>query len=97
MLKRSTLALAGFALLAAVTGFAPATQPATQPATKAYPLDTCIVSDEKLGSMGKPIALVHEGQEVKFCCKGCVGEFKEDPTKYLKKLSKRAPATQPSH
>lgn len=96
MFKRSTLALATLALLAAVAGFAPATQPATQPTAKAYPLDTCIVSDEKLGSMGKPIVLVHEGQEVKLCCKGCVGEFKESPAKYLKKLDKPAPTTGPS-
>ena len=53
---------------------------------KPYPLDVCIVADEKLGSMGDAIVRVHESQEVKFCCKDCVGEFEADPEKYLAKL-----------
>lgn len=53
---------------------------------KPYPLDTCIVSDQKLGSMGEPIEYVHEGQIVKFCCAGCVDVFKAEPEKYLKKI-----------
>ncbi len=32
-----------------------------------YTLTTCIVSDNKLGSMGDPITKVHDGQEIKFC------------------------------
>lgn len=54
--------------------------------TKAYPLNTCIVTDNELGSMGDPVTLVHEGQEIKFCCKPCVKKFKADPQKYLSKL-----------
>lgn len=53
---------------------------------KAYPLDKCLVSDEKLGGMGKPYVIVYEGQEIKLCCKGCEKDFKKDPTKYMKKL-----------
>lgn len=53
---------------------------------KAYPLKTCIVSDEKLGSMGDPIVEVYNGQEIKFCCKSCVADFKKEPQKYLSKL-----------
>jgi hypothetical protein len=55
---------------------------------KAYPLNTCIVSDEKLGSMGDPYVFTHEGQEVKLCCKSCQKDFKKEPAKYLKKLEK---------
>jgi YHS domain-containing protein len=55
-------------------------------APKPYPLDTCIVSGVKLGSMGDPIGLVYEGQEVKFCCAGCIPQFKSDPEKYMEKL-----------
>jgi len=51
-----------------------------------YPLEVCIVSGEELGSMGEPTALVHEGQEVKFCCDSCEPKFKGDPQKYLSKL-----------
>jgi hypothetical protein len=55
---------------------------------KAYPLDTCIVSDEKLGSMGEAYVFTHEGQEIKLCCKSCQKDFKKEPSKYLKKLDK---------
>jgi len=55
-----------------------------------YKTEICIVSDEPLGSMGKPIMYKHsvDGKEVtvKFCCGGCVDEFKEDPAKFLAKL-----------
>lgn len=56
--------------------------------TKPYPLDVCLVSGEKLGSMGEPTVLVHEGQEIKFCCDSCEPKFKKDPEKYLPKLEK---------
>ena len=55
-------------------------------APKPYPLDKCIVSDEKLDSMGKPFVFTYEGQEIKLCCKSCQKDFKKDPAKYLKKL-----------
>ncbi len=53
---------------------------------KPYPLDKCIVTDEKLGEMGKPFVFTHEGQEIKLCCKSCQKDFKKAPAKYLKKL-----------
>lgn len=53
---------------------------------KPYILDVCLVSGEKLGSMGEPTSLVHEGQEIKFCCDSCEPKFKKDPAKYLSKL-----------
>ena len=55
---------------------------------KPYPLDKCIVSDEKLGGdMGKPFVFTYEGQEIKLCCKSCQKDFKKDPAKYIKKLA----------
>jgi YHS domain-containing protein len=54
-----------------------------------YPLDTCVVSGEKLGSMGEPFVITHEGTEVRFCCDSCVPKFKKDPAKYLAKLKKQ--------
>ncbi len=57
-------------------------------ADKRYPLDTCIVSGNKLGSMGKVIVKSHEGQEIKFCCKPCVKKFDANPARYLAKLKK---------
>ena len=55
---------------------------------KPYPLEVCIVSGEKLGSMGEPPKIEHDGQEIKFCCKDCIGTFKDDPDKYMTALSK---------
>lgn len=43
-----------------------------------YPLDTCIITGEKLGEMGEPVVRVYDGREVKFCCNGCVGTFESD-------------------
>jgi len=53
---------------------------------KPYPSSDCIVTDNKLGSMGDPITKVYQGQEVKFCCKACVPKFDKDPAKYMAKL-----------
>ena len=53
---------------------------------KPYPLKTCIVTDEKLGEMGDAYVFVHEGREIKLCCKSCLKDFKKDPAKYIKKL-----------
>lgn len=54
--------------------------------TKSYTKDVCIVTDNKLGSMGRVITKTYEGQEVKFCCKPCVSKFEKNPAKYLSKL-----------
>lgn len=56
------------------------------PAVRPYTLDTCVVMDSKLGSMGDPIVRVYNGQEVKFCCEPCVDEFESDPEFYLEKM-----------
>jgi len=68
---------------------------ATADTTSNYPLDTCVVSGEKLGEMGKPIDYIHkeEGKPdrlVRFCCKMCIGKFKKDPAKYLKLIDEAA-------
>lgn len=59
---------------------------ATTGEVKRYTRNTCIVSDNKLGSMGTPITKVYADQEVKFCCKPCIAKFEKDPQKYLAKL-----------
>lgn len=86
---------ASFAILASIVALALAgcqeapSKPGSAGSAKAYPLDVCIVSGEKLGSMGDPIVIVHEGQEVKFCCKGCKPDFEKEPAKFLSKLSSK--------
>ncbi len=79
---KTTLIL--FTALTATFSFAADTTP------KPYPLTTCIISGEKLGSMGKPPVLVVDGQEVQFCCKSCINDFNKDPQKYLKEIAAKA-------
>jgi len=55
-----------------------------------YPLETCLVSGEKLGEMGKPYVFVTEGTEIKLCCPQCKAKFDKDPAKYLAKLAEAA-------
>jgi hypothetical protein len=52
---------------------------------KPYPLNKCIVTDEAF-EHGKPVVFVHEGQEIKLCCKDCKPDFDKEPAKYLSKL-----------
>ncbi len=54
--------------------------------TKSYPLKTCIVTDNDLGSMGDEQRIVYQGQEIKFCCKPCEAKFLKNPEKYLQKI-----------
>lgn len=54
---------------------------------ESYPIDTCVVGGGKLGSMGEPVEIVAGTQLVRFCCAGCLPEFKAAPQKHLSKLS----------
>jgi hypothetical protein len=58
----------------------------------AYPVETCVVSGEKLGGMGEPVDYVVGNRLVRFCCGGCTGAFFKDPAKYLAKLDGAKPA-----
>ena len=49
-----------------------------------YPLDTCIMSGEKLGD--KSIDAVIDNRLVRFCCADCVASFKKDIPGNFKKL-----------
>jgi len=64
------------------------------PASAAYPLDYCIVSGEKLGSMGEPVVKNYDGREVKFCCPSCVSTFEKSRAKWDKKLDQAIVAAQ---
>ena len=63
-----------------------ATGAALDPNVTPYPLETCLVADKKLGSMGKPHVFIHEDRQIKYCCVGCDDEFKANTAKYLKKF-----------
>jgi hypothetical protein len=73
----------------AITAFTLAscqTTGSTAGGVRPYTKDVCIVSANKLGSMGDPVTLNHERQEVKFCCQPCVAKFEANPQKYLSQL-----------
>ncbi|MCS6970041.1 MAG: hypothetical protein NZ552_03365 [Planctomycetes bacterium] len=52
-----------------------------------YPLTTCLVSGQELGSMGPPLTVVREGQEIQLCCRGCVRALDRDLPRYLQTLA----------
>lgn len=47
----------------------------------------CPVTNAKLGSMGKPVAVNADGKTVYLCCAGCEPTIQNDPQKYLARLS----------
>jgi hypothetical protein len=63
-----------------------------------YPLDTCIISGDKLNSMGDGVTVIRDGREIKFCCTGCVKDFDKNPAKYVAKLveAEKAKAAAPA-
>jgi hypothetical protein len=50
---------------------------------------TCPVTDQPLGSMGKPVKVVVKSQTVFLCCAACKKKLLADPDKYLKKLAEK--------
>jgi hypothetical protein len=77
------LALAACSKEAAVSSAPPAEKDSS---AKPYPLTTCVVSGEKLGGMGDPFIFMHEGTEVRLCCKSCKEDFDAEPAKFMAKL-----------
>ena len=59
-----------------------------------YPLDYCVVSKQKLDSMGGPVEGKIQGRTVFFCCPKCIETAKKDPAKYLKVLDDAKAAKQ---
>lgn len=85
---KSSLRLLSLPLILVASAFAADTQPAP---AKPYPLTTCVVSDDKLGEMGKPVEYTykqagHPDRTIFLCCKDCIADFTKEPAKYLAKL-----------
>ena len=78
--------LTAFVLLAGAVSFGCKTQETSHASVKPYPLDKCVVSNEPF-EHGQPYTFVHEGQEVKLCCKDCLADFNKDPQKYMAKIN----------
>jgi len=69
----------------------PTTAPAdqTKEMSDPYLLDVCVVSGEKLGSMGKPIVKMYDGRQIRFCGNGCIKKFEDDSAAYWKKVNEQ--------
>jgi hypothetical protein len=55
-----------------------------------YPLKTCLVAGDPLGA-NDYVSYTHKeagkpDREVRFCCDGCIDDFKKEPAKFLAKL-----------
>jgi YHS domain-containing protein len=51
-----------------------------------YPLQTCVVTEMRLGAMGEPYPYLYRNHLVLFCCEGCIPAFRKDPAAYLAKI-----------
>jgi YHS domain-containing protein len=76
-------------LMLAITFFVTGYVLAEGDAAKSKPQTTCPVMG---GKINKEIYTDYEGKRVYFCCKGCIGEFKKDPAKHIKKLEEEGVA-----
>lgn len=73
-------------------GLSAAEADGAKPAAKPYTLPGCAVTGEKLGDMGEPVVKDYNGQQIKFCCKGCVKKFEKDVDQNLAKVLKQIAA-----
>ena len=76
-------------LMLAITFFVTGYVLAEGDAAKSKPQTICPVMG---GKINKEIYADYEGKRVYFCCKGCIGEFKKDPAKHIKKLEEEGVA-----
>lgn len=65
------------ALVLGIAGCGSGPTAASKPSAQAdgYPLDFCVVTGNKLGSMGEPFVVKYQGKTVKFCCSSCLKDF----------------------
>lgn len=49
-----------------------------------YPLQTCLISGEKLGAHGDPIKVTHAEMDIWLCCKSYIDDINKDPARYVK-------------
>lgn len=57
---------------------------------KPYPMDTCVISGEKLGSMGDAVVFTEGDQEIAICCASCKKDFNKDKKANLAKIDAAA-------
>lgn len=60
-----------------------------------YPLKTCPVSGQQLGSMGDPAEMVLAGRLVRLCCPPCAEEVRKNPSRVLSQINAARHAVSP--
>lgn len=55
-----------------------------------YPLDTCVITGKKLGSMGDPVQLLFDGTLVQLCCSGCTKRATANAAAMVQKVREAA-------
>jgi len=73
-----------------VVGAASESTAQVKPVPEDYPLEVCVVSGEKLGSMGNPVAIEVRGRTVMLCCAHCESVVRAAPEKYLSQFASAA-------
>ena len=97
-MPRRLLPLAALLLCSAsALAAAPTAQGPETPSPRPYPLNTCPVSGEELGTMGEPIVKIYDAREVRFCCKSCIKKFEANPDEYWAKVDAQIIAEQRMH
>jgi YHS domain-containing protein len=97
LIKSLSLVVATLSLVAGpLAGLAADQTTGKKSDVKPYQLDKCMVSDEKLGEMGKPFVFDYKGQEIKLCCKSCKKDFDKNPEKFIKKMNEAQKKADPA-
>lgn len=93
-----SLGMLGLALfLAAAVGLAPGDDQKSKWKGDVYTLDVCVVSGQKLGSMGEIIIKNYDGREVRFCCESCIAKYEAAQDKFNKQIDEQLTEQQIKH
>lgn len=95
MFRTIATAIVAALTLAATAATAQAAEKKVKLKVKPYPMDTCIVSEEKLGSMGEPVVFTEGDQEIAICCSSCKKEFAKNKAASLEKIQAAAKKVKP--
>lgn len=52
-----------------------------------YPLETCVVSKQKLTAMGEPSNRIYNNRLIRLCCNACVAGFEKDPESFIDNIN----------
>lgn len=65
-------------------------------AAKKVDNELCPVTGEKIDPKSN-ITYTYKGKVYRFCCAGCIADFKKDPEKYIRKMRDEGAPAEPVH